>query len=717
MMTFSFLNDENSGPRSVLTSEQEQRFVDFLLYSARIGYGLSHKDIPQTVKSELDRIENLAIENGEPPPAKKFNDDNLPSLGWVYRFLRRHPELSKRMPESLGYQKTYVTEQKIRDWFAGVEKFLQDQHKIDAASFFCEANAQRVFNLDESGFPLAGTNGKLKIITARGAKNVYKVGPDSKEQVTVLGCCSADGHLEKPFVIFPGKRPNYNFEGVDPRDFVVGHSPNGWISADSFFGWMANIFYPSVKDRVQFPIIVFMDGHISHLNLAVAKFCRMHDIILLCFPPHASHVMQPLDISVYGPLKKFWNESLDKFKKTYKGLSMTRAHFFPVFDEAWKKAVNAPGNIKSGFRKAGIVPFSSDAIAYDRLEVSKTPDSLLKNAKFRSSKDEKIGIMRAMRTVKKNLGAENLKLFEERFENGYDVENDTDLNSLWRIYRDTRKLVENLGGENVQSSLDESSRLNSPVGNASTSGEVSFNTPETGHNQDTPDHSRTSGFPNNLTNTHDSAIPGSSTSTGQNLNDISFDNALPGPSTIPETPCFDRVEIVLSPWKDHLKISKNVIINRKVQTKSKVPFAVTGDSYINAEEKRNAEKKKKLEEKEERKRIKEAKKRDKEKGKAVKRRLYCEERSEESSENEIVFDDSDEAEFDDEENICFACDGSDLLHDANAWIGCSNARCKKWFHKHCLSQEVMEMTDEELERFEFFCNNCERSNRKQTCCN
>ena len=97
-------------------------------------------------------------------------------------------------------------------------------------------------------------------------------------------------------------------------------------------------------------------------------------------------------------------------------------------------------------------------------------------------------------------------------------------------------------------------------------------------------------------------------------------------------------------------------------------------------------------------------------------RLYCEKRSEESSENEIVLDDSDEAEFDDEENICFACDSSDLLHDANAWIGCSNARCKKWFHKHCLSQEVMEMTDEELERFEFFCNNCERSNRKQTCC-
>ena len=120
---------------------------------------------------------------------------------------------------------------------------------------------------------------------------------------------------------------------------------------------------------------------------------------------------------------------------------MTRAHFFPVFDEAWKKAVNTPGNIKSGFRKAGIVPFSSDAIAYDRLEVSKTPDSLLKNAKFWSSKDEKIGIMRAMHTVKKNLSAENLKLFEERFENGYDVENDSMIQT-WTAYGESTETQE-----------------------------------------------------------------------------------------------------------------------------------------------------------------------------------------------------------------------------------------------------------------------------------
>lgn len=58
-----------------------------------------------------------------------------------------------------------------------------------------------------------------------------------------------------------------------------------------------------MKEKVEFPILVFMDGHSTHVNIAVSEFCRDNKIILYCFPPHASHIMQPLDIAVYGPLK------------------------------------------------------------------------------------------------------------------------------------------------------------------------------------------------------------------------------------------------------------------------------------------------------------------------------------------------------------------------------------------------------------------------------
>lgn len=39
------------------------------------------------------------------------------------------------------------------------------EHNIAVAEFFVDENAPRVFNCDESGFPLAGTSGKLKVIT------------------------------------------------------------------------------------------------------------------------------------------------------------------------------------------------------------------------------------------------------------------------------------------------------------------------------------------------------------------------------------------------------------------------------------------------------------------------------------------------------------------------------------------------------------------------
>ena len=137
-------------------------------------------------------------------------------------------QLSCRMPENLGFQRAAVTEEVIRQWFIRLEEFLKEEHYIDAQDFLCEENAGRIYNLDESGFPLQGTNSKLKVIGERGAKNVYKLAPESKTQITVLACISAGGNYSKPYVIFPAKNlPRYNFTGVDENDFDVGFTANG----------------------------------------------------------------------------------------------------------------------------------------------------------------------------------------------------------------------------------------------------------------------------------------------------------------------------------------------------------------------------------------------------------------------------------------------------------------------------------------------------------
>ena len=111
---------------------------------------------------------------------------------------------------------------------------LQEEHNIVASEFLTPTNGHRIFNLDESGFPLAGKN-DMKIVSEKGKKNIYNVSSETKEHITVLICASANGEFEKPLVIFPGVRPNYEFGSVSKDIYNLGKSPNRWISSDSFF--------------------------------------------------------------------------------------------------------------------------------------------------------------------------------------------------------------------------------------------------------------------------------------------------------------------------------------------------------------------------------------------------------------------------------------------------------------------------------------------------
>ena len=212
------------GPTTYLSAEQERRLIEWLVTMAKIGYGVVRNRIPIIVKEILDEAEKSGYEI---QPGKKFVD-NKPSVCWVYGFLKRHPEVSARTPENLGFQRAHVNEERIRKWFQDLSDFLKDEHGIDAVDFFVEGNGDRCYNLDESGFPLAGTNGKMKIITERGIKNVHKLAPDTKEQITVLACVSAGGTYSKPLVIYPGLRaPKISFDGVNESEYDVGFTPNG----------------------------------------------------------------------------------------------------------------------------------------------------------------------------------------------------------------------------------------------------------------------------------------------------------------------------------------------------------------------------------------------------------------------------------------------------------------------------------------------------------
>ena len=54
------------------------------------------------------------------------------------------------------------------------------------------------------------------------------------------------------------------------------------------------------------PLLLLLDGHSTHYQPDVVHFAKDHEIIMLCLPPHTKHEVQPLDYSVFKPLKAQW---------------------------------------------------------------------------------------------------------------------------------------------------------------------------------------------------------------------------------------------------------------------------------------------------------------------------------------------------------------------------------------------------------------------------
>ena len=82
-------------------------------------------------------------------------------------------------------------------------------------------------------------------------------------------------------------------------------------------------------------------------------------IVMMSFPPHCSHKSQPLDLSVFGSLKKRTSRAQQNWLRNHPGASMTIYDIPDIAGEAWTDSVT-PRNVTAGFVKAVVFPFNRD---------------------------------------------------------------------------------------------------------------------------------------------------------------------------------------------------------------------------------------------------------------------------------------------------------------------------------------------------------------------
>ena len=81
-------------------------------------------------------------------------------------------------------------------------------------------------------------------------------------------------------------------------------------------------------------------------------------ILVVVFPPHLTHRLQPLDMSVFRSLAHVYSQNLDDLVILMRGISsITKRIFWRLFLPAWNRAVTKK-NILSGYAKTGLAPLN-----------------------------------------------------------------------------------------------------------------------------------------------------------------------------------------------------------------------------------------------------------------------------------------------------------------------------------------------------------------------
>ena len=175
----------------------------------------------------------------------------------------------------------------------------------------------------------------------------------------MLCAASAAGFPLPPMIIYPKAYPGGAYTFAGPDDAVYGKSESGYVDSELFIKWMEKIFLKfAVPER---PIILFIDGHKSHVTLDVIDMARNNDVILFCLPPHTTHALQPLDVAVFKSFKNHFSKAVKALSFAKKNFVVSKRDFAQVVKDPFEQAFSIP-NIKSGFRKSGIFPFNRNVV-------------------------------------------------------------------------------------------------------------------------------------------------------------------------------------------------------------------------------------------------------------------------------------------------------------------------------------------------------------------
>ena len=299
----------------VFSSAQEKDLVQYTLKCVNHYYGLSVIELRELA---YQYARKLAVDY-------PINWDTAQMAGhhWYANFMRRHPELVLRSPEQTSAHRVKAfCKENVEMFFHNLGQLI-DEHHFEAT---------QIYNMDETGFSTVAT--KIgKVIAMKGSRRVGKLeAAERGTMITMALCVNAAGNSIPPFFLFPRKNMQTTFlDNVSPGTVGFANT-SGWMCAPEFERYMRH-FISSVKPTQASPVLLLLDNHSSHLSVEALDIAIASGVHILSFPPHCSHRLQPLDVSVFGPVKTHYKSQCAAWQKNNanKVRFLMRDEIVPIF--------------------------------------------------------------------------------------------------------------------------------------------------------------------------------------------------------------------------------------------------------------------------------------------------------------------------------------------------------------------------------------------------
>ena len=272
--------------------------------------------------------------------------------------MKRNTQLTIRKPQAASLSRATSSNRHNLNSFYNNLETVMTKHNFSPNS---------IWNMDETATSTA--HRPPKVIAGKSIKQVGQItSAERGVMCTMVGAVNAQGTFMPPMVIFP--RVNFKqfmLTGA-PTGTIGAANPSGWISREIFVNWLTH-FIAHTRSSKDNPVLLLVDNHDSHVTIEALSMARENGVVMVSFPPHCTHRLQPLDVSIYSPFKRAFYEACNAWQLNNPGRTLTIYNLSELLNIAFPAAFT-PRNIMSGFRAPGIYPFNRNAFTDNELASS-----------------------------------------------------------------------------------------------------------------------------------------------------------------------------------------------------------------------------------------------------------------------------------------------------------------------------------------------------------